>query len=113
MPYIQKDKSGNIVKISSRVLVDGESVPHNDPDVVAFLRQRGQDPNLVAEALDSLRRSDSEMVRSVEDVILLLMRKNVIKMNELPVEVQNRISLRARYRIIIQDIYDQASARVL
>ena len=113
MPYIKKDKDGNIIKISNRILLDGEAVPHNNPGVVAFLRQRGKDPNQIQEALDVLRKTDAEMVRAIEDIIMLLLRKNIVKMNELPPEVQDRLNLRNKSRMIMNDIYDQASARVL
>jgi len=113
MPYVQLNKEGKILRISARVIIDGKYVDHNNPEVTAFLRERGQDPNVIIDALAALRKSDVEMVRSIEDIILLLLKKNLIKMNELPQEVQNRISWRARNRIIIQDIYDQASARTV
>jgi len=113
MPYIQRDESGKIIKVSARGLADGEMVPHNHPEVVAFLRQRGQDPHQVEAALNELRRTDNEMARAVEDIIMILLKKNVIKMTDLPKPVQDRISFRVKQRVVIQDIYDQASARVM
>jgi len=88
-------------------------VPHNHPDVVAFLKQRGQDPNQVEFALGELRRTDHEMARAVEDVIMVLLKKNLFKMNDLPKPVQDRMSFRVKQRVLIQDIYDQASARIV
>jgi len=113
MPYIQRDANGKIIKVSARGLAEGEVVPHNHPEVFAFLRQRGQDPHQVEIALNELRRTDNEMARAVEDVIMILLKKNVIKMTDLPKPVQDRISFRVRQRVMIQDIYDQASARVM
>lgn len=111
MPYLQRDETGKVFKVSVRSLVGGEVVPHSHPEVVAFLRQRGQDPQLVEVALNELRRTDNEMARAVEDVIMILLKKNVIKMTDLPKPVQDRISFRVKQRVLIQDIYDQASAR--
>ncbi len=111
MPYILRNENGKIVKISARSLAGGELVPHNNPEVMSFLRQRGQDPQLVETALNELRRTDGEMARAVEDVIMLLLKKNIIKMTELPKQVQDRISFRVKQRVTIQDIYDQATAR--
>ena len=110
MPYIQRNESGKIVKISARGLTGSELVPHNNPEVLAFLRQ---DPQQVETALNELRRTDNEMARAVEDVIMILLKKNVIKMSDLPKPVQDRISFRVKMRVTIQDIYDQATARIL
>lgn len=111
MPYLQRDETGKVIKVSVRSLMGGEVVPHSHPEVIAFLRQRGQDPQLVETALNELRRTDNEMARAVEDVIMILLKKNVIKMTDLPKPVQDRISFRVKQRVLIQDIYDQASGR--
>jgi hypothetical protein len=113
MPYIQRDEKGRVVKVSTRGLSGAELVPHNHPEVTAFLRQRGQDPQQVEIALNELRRTDNEMARAVEDVIMILLKKNVIKMSDLPKQVQDRISFRVKQRVLIQDIYDQATARIV
>jgi hypothetical protein len=113
MPYVLRDGNGKIVKISARGLAGGEVVPHNNPEVIAFLRQRGQDPQQVEFALNELRRTDNEMARAVEDVIMILLKKNIIKMTDMPKQVQDRISFRIKQRVLIQDIYDQATARLV
>jgi hypothetical protein len=113
MPYIQRDGNGKIVKASARMLVGGELVPHNSPEVLEFLKRRGQDPQQVETALNELRRTDGEMARAVEDVIMILLKKNIIKMTDMPKPVQDRISFRVKQRVLIQDIYDQATARVI
>jgi hypothetical protein len=109
MPYILRDESGKIHRASARALVGGELVPHSHRDVVEFLKKRGQDPKQVEEALAELRRTDNEMARAVEDVIMVLLKKNVLKLSELPKAVQDRMQLRVKLRVIIQDVYDQAS----
>jgi len=109
MPYIVRDDKGVVVRASARSLVGGELLPHSHPDVVAFLKTRGQDPKHVEEALAELRRTDNEMARAVEDVIMVLLKKNVLKLSDLPKAVQDRMQLRVKMRVIIQDVYDQAS----
>src|SRR5271154_5085263 len=109
MPYILRDEKGAIHKASARSMVSAELLPHSHPDVVAFLKSRGQDPKHVEEALAELRRTDNEMARAVEDVIMVLLKKNVLKMSDLPKAVQDRMALRVKMRVLIQDIYDQAS----
>ncbi len=113
MPYIQRDEHGKIIKVSARLLSGGELLPHNHPDVIAFLKERGQDPQQIEFALSELRRTDGEMSRAVEDVILVLLKKNLFKMSDLPKPVQDRMSFRVKQRVLIQDVYDQATARII
>ena len=109
MPFILRDETGKVIRASARSLHGGELVPHNHPDVVEFLKTRGQDPKQVEEALNELRKTDGEMARAVEDVIMVLLKKNILKMSDLPKAVQDRMALRVKLRFTIQDVYDQAS----
>ncbi len=111
MPYILLDETGKIYKVSVRQLGGGELVPHSHPDVAAFLIKQGQDPHQVENALAELRRTDNEMARTVEDVVVILMKKNLLKMTDMPKPVQDRIAFRVKQRMLIQDVYDQASAK--
>ena len=109
MPYIIRDDHGKIIKASARSIHAAELVPHNHPDVMDFLKAHGQDPKQVEEALNELRRTDAEMSRAVEDVIMALLKKNILKLTDMPKAVQDRMALRVKLRLQIQEIYDQAS----
>jgi len=109
MPYIVRDENGKIVKVSARQTHGMDLLPHNHPDVTEFLKIHGQNPETVDEILAELRRTDGEMARAVEDVIMVLLKKNMIKMTEMPKAVQERMALRLKLRTMLQDIYDQAS----
>jgi len=109
MPHILRDETGKIHRASARSLVGGELLPHSHPDVVGFLKAHGQDPKQIEDALAELRRTDNEMARAVEDVIMVLLKKNVIKLSDMPKAVQDRMQLRVKLRVLIQDVYDQAS----
>jgi hypothetical protein len=110
MPFVLRDESGKISRASARALHGGEFLPHNHPDVVDFLNTRGHDPQVVDDALGELRRTDMEMSRAVEDVIMVLLKKNIMKLTDLPKAVQDRMELRVKMRLTIQNVYDQASA---
>jgi len=109
MPYIVRDDSGKIIRASARSIHGAELVPHSHPDVVAFLQSKHQDPKQIEESLGELRRTDNEMARAVEDVIMVLLKKNVLKLSDMPKAVQDRMALRVKLRMFIQDVYDQAS----
>lgn len=112
MPFIHRDSDGKVIRASSRQIIGAEMVSYDHPDLVAFLREKGQDPEKVNDALSELRKTDAEMMRAVEDVIMALLKKNVLKMTDLPKPVQDRMSLRVKLRVMIQEIYDKASGAV-
>jgi len=109
MPYIFRDEHGKITKASARAIHGAELVSHNHPEVMEFLKTHGQDPKHVEEALNELRRTDVEMSRAIEDVIMALLKKNILKMTDMPKAVQDRMALRVKLRLLIQEIYDHAS----
>lgn len=111
MPYVMRGADGKVTKISARSIPGADMLPHDHADVLNFLQQRGVESNLVAAALSELRRTDNEMSRAVEDVITALLKKNILKLNDLPKAVQDRIAYRVKMRLQIQDAYDRASLR--
>jgi len=109
MPYVLRDAAGEIVKVSSIAIPGGEGVAADHPDLMVFLKERGIDPTNVENAIKELRRTDNEMSRAIEDVITALLKKNLLKMTDLPKAVQDRIALRISLRMQIQQVYDRAS----
>lgn len=110
MPYILRDASGKITRASAQAIHGAEMVAYDHPDLLHFLREKDQDPREIDDALKELRKTDAEMMRAVEDVVMALLKRNVLKVTDLPKPVQDRISRRVYLRAIIQDIYDRASA---
>jgi hypothetical protein len=111
MPYVFRDASGAILRASVRPVIGAEMLPYDHPDLVAFLEKHGQSQEKIETSLAELRRTDPEMSRAVEDVIMALLKKNVLKMTDLPKPVQERMALRVKLRVMIQDAYDQASGQ--
>lgn len=111
MPYVIRDESGKVTKISVRAIPGAEILPHDHKDILGFMGDRGVPTDLISEALGELRRTDNEMSRAVEDVITALLKKNILKMTDLPKAVQDRIAFRVRMRMQIQEAYDRASQR--
>lgn len=109
MPYILRNESGKIYRASARPLHGGEGVASTLPELVEFLTTNGQDPQKVESSLAELRRTDGEMARAVEDIMMVLLKKSLIKMTDLPIPVQDRMAARIKLRVTIQKIYDQAS----
>lgn len=111
MPFALRDTiTGIILKATARQVPGTEFLPHNHPDIVAFLQQRGVDSKQIDDALGELKRTDLDMSRAVEDVITVLLKKNIIKISDLPKAVQDRIALRTKMRALIAESYDRASS---
>lgn len=109
MPYVLRDKNGKIERASVRALAGGELLPHHHPEVVAYLKSRNQNPKEVEDAMEELRRTDGEMSRAIEDLIMVLLKKNVIKLSDMPRPVQDRMALRTKLRLRIEEAYEKAS----
>lgn len=112
MPYVLRDEARNIVKVSSIAIPGGEGMAADHPDLLKFLTERGVDPLMIEQAIRELRRTDNEMSRAIEDVITALLKKNLLKMTDLPKAVQDRIALRISLRMQIQQVFDRASTEL-
>ncbi len=95
MPYIQRDDLGRIDSLHRHASpLAGEFAADDDPQVLAFLAG-GADSGSPE---DSLVRMDASFVRVIEDLIDLLMVKNVITLTDLPVQAQNKLLARKSFR---------------
>ncbi|MEW8074345.1 MAG: tryptophan synthase subunit beta like protein [Candidatus Sedimenticola endophacoides] len=95
MPYVKRDEDGDIVALfEERQPEATERLPPSHDDVLNFLL-RGE---TAGEAKEYLSRTDTEMVRIVEDLIDLLIQKNLILLTDLPQVAQNKLLARKHLR---------------
>jgi hypothetical protein len=95
MLYVERDKVGNIISLHIK------SEPHAreqkaimDEEILEFLNKNvDSDP-----WVQLLSLSDIGIIRVLEDLIDLLIKKNVFMLTELPPEAQTKISERKRVR---------------
>ena len=94
MPYVGRDAAGQISVVSDR-LTDAafDQVPPNDPELQAFLQDAGND-----QARERLSESDLEMVRVIEDLVDVLIGKNVFNFTDLPRVAQKKLLDRRQLR---------------
>ena len=95
MLYVERDKEGNIIAMhGSPGQNAGEEKPVMDEEILDFLNK--------TVSADSrkllLSLSDMGIIRLLEDLIDLLIRKNVICYTELPEQAQEKIRKRKRLR---------------
>ena len=95
MIYVERDKIGNIIALHGNPgpgIMEGKS--SIDQELIEFVSRNVND--------DSLKRllslTDIDTIRILEDLIDLLVRKNIILFTELPEQAQARIRERKRIR---------------
>ncbi len=91
MPYVKRDEQGRIIAVN---LEPGEGVeelsPHS-PELMEFMRQVGFEQ-------DTLQQSDMRLVRVLEDLIDLLIDRDVIRFTDLPLPAQEKLMERRSMR---------------
>ena len=90
MPYIQRNSDGQIIAITRSMEPGGDYLPVDHPQVVGFLASSGTSDAADARSVEMLL-SDLKMIRVIEDVIDILMSKNLIIFSDLPPAVQEKI----------------------
>ena len=91
MVYVKRDGEGRIVSVSlTHDAAHDEAAPPGDPAVTGFARAvMGEDP---------LADSDMRLVRVLEDVIDLLIGRDVIRFTDLPQAAQAKLMERRSMR---------------
>ena len=96
MPYVTRNENGEIVDIFDVASADASQwVERSDPEVFEFIEKSLVSKEHVKEIL---LNTDSEMVRVVEDLIDVLLEKQVFTFTELPEIVQNKLIARKKLR---------------
>ena len=95
MLYIERDKVGNIIALHVKPESNArEQKAIMDEEILEFLNKSvDTDP-----WVQLLSLSDMSIIRILEDLIDLLIRKNIIILTDLPEEAQSKIRERKRVR---------------
>jgi len=92
MPYVTRDTTGRIIATSPTPL-DGASelIAADAPELLVFVEA------LTGNASE-LALSDMKLIRAIEDIVDLLISKNIICITDLPPAVQNKLLERRSLR---------------
>ncbi|MTI10242.1 hypothetical protein [Curvivirga aplysinae] len=94
MPYVTRDEKGFIVTISDhQTALESEQLPYGHPEVQEFLLQHRPD-----DVHGALAQSDAAMSRIIEDLIDVLVKKNIINFTDLPLPAQKKLVSRQNLR---------------
>ena len=91
MPYVKRDEQGRIIAVN---LEPGEGLAElqsTSPELMEFMRQAGLEQG-------SLQESDMRLVRVLEDLIDLLIDRDVIRFTDLPLPAQEKLMERRSLR---------------
>lgn len=95
MPHIQRNRQGDITSLHRDAVPGAEFLPDDHPDVQAFVGRPGAPVDPTAAHFASL---DSDVVRVIEDLVDVLVARNVIRITDLPAEAQLKLFNRKSFR---------------
>ena len=92
MPYVKRDEKGKLVAISEQASPDfNELLDESDPELLLFIER-------IRSGMGELQHSDFEIIRVIEDVVNVLLEKNIILFTDLPIAAQEKIKTREALR---------------
>ena len=91
MPYVKRDEQGRISAINLEPGEGLEDVPPNSPELLDFMHRMGLEHS-------TLQQSDMRLVRVLEDLIDLLIDRDVIRFTDLPLPAQEKLMERRSMR---------------
>jgi hypothetical protein len=89
MYHVVRDPNGSVISLHREPVAGSESLPSNHPEVLAFLGQ---------EDSRSFAEMDANLVRVLEDLIDALLKRNILRITDLPVEAQAKLFERKHFR---------------
>lgn len=91
MPYAIRNEKGEIIALTSQPNRENDvKVTFSDPDVIEFLT-RDASGNIVKSKFHELLMHDLQQIRILEDLIDLLIEKDIILFSELPQTAQEKL----------------------
>jgi hypothetical protein len=91
MPYVTRDSQGLIDTVYREAVAGAEALPADHPEVLAFL---GHDE----EHQHRFASMDAGLVRVLEDLVDVLIDRNIIRITDLPLEAQQKLFERKHFR---------------
>ena len=91
MPYVKHDERGRIIAVNLEPGDDLMELPSGSPELLEFMRRMGLEQS-------TLEQSDMRLVRVLEDLIDLLIARDVIRFTDLPLPAQEKLMERRSMR---------------
>ena len=91
MPYVTRNKQGLITSVSLAPTDGSTEVLASSPELIEFMDMMGMEQG-------TLQQSDMRLVRVLEDLIDLLIDRDVIRFTDLPLPAQEKLMERRSMR---------------
>lgn len=94
MRHVLRDSDGSIISVHRDPVPGSQVLPVSHPEVQAFL--------IAGEEARSFAGLDADLVRVLEDLIDVLIERNVLRITDLPGEAQQKLFERKHFRSSMQ-----------
>jgi len=91
MPYVKRDEQGQIITLNLEPREGFTELPASSPELLEFMNKIGLEQS-------TLQQSDMRLVRVLEDLIDLLIDRDVIRFTDLPLPAQEKLMERRSIR---------------
>lgn len=100
MIYIRRNTDQEIIEIDFSPADNLEEISLFDPELKDFLEHSEQSETLIKTVLDKL---DTDMIRVIEDLIDILIDKDIMLFSDLPQPVQNKLLFKKSIRNALRE----------
>lgn len=100
MVYVERDAQGRLLRVEQIPFDGSEHIAVESEELQTWLKMREE----VKARLDSLNSSDLELVRVLEDVIIVLVDRGVIQYTDLPAAAREKLDQRAVARADLEGL---------
>ncbi len=100
MVYVERDGHGRLLRVEQQPFEGAEPMAVESEELQNWLRMKEE----VKARLESLHSSDLELVRVLEDVVIVLVDRGIIQYTDLPVAARTKLDQRAVARADLEGL---------
>lgn len=100
MVYVERDAQGRLLRVEQQPFDGAEHMAVESEELHNWLKMKEE----VKARLDRLNSSDLELVRVLEDVIIVLVERNIIQYTDLPEAAREKLDQRAVARADLEGL---------
>ena len=114
MPYVLRDAQGRIASIHRHAVAGAQHLPAGHPELKQVLGALAAAAPAPPPAEPSFASLDADLIRVLEDLVDVLVARNILRITDLPAEAQHKLFARKHFRDRFQhnalQLYGEASA---
>jgi len=97
MIYVERNPDGHIINVELTSGTDREEISVGDSELIEFIKKS---PNCEELTNLILHRLDLDMVRVIEDLLDIMIDRDLIRFTDLPLPVQEKLMFKRRIRTL-------------